>query len=93
MSDGTQIATGNGYADGGYSRMKETETTQIILSYLDPDTTYEWWVEARNGYAWGEDSAHWRFTTGASATTTSHHDFSPTYVVQDSAGRCIVLEE
>jgi hypothetical protein len=26
--------------------------------------TYEWWVQARNDYAWGTESAHWRFHRG-----------------------------
>jgi hypothetical protein len=80
------------YADGGYSRMKETEGTQMVLSYLDPDTTYEWWVEARNGYAWGEDSARWEFRTGAGGAAVGH-GFSPTFVVKENGGRVVVYEE
>ena len=41
--------------------------TQITINWLDPHTTYEWWVKARNDYAWGAESIHWTFTTGASS--------------------------
>lgn len=40
-----------------------TPNTQIDFGFFDPDTEYEWWVSARNDYAWGADSSHWVFTT------------------------------
>ncbi len=41
-----------------------TEDLQLALT-LDGDTTYEWWVAARNDYGIGPDSEMWRFTTPA----------------------------
>ena len=34
---------------------------------LTPNTTYEWWVSARNEYAIGADSPKWRFRTPATS--------------------------
>ncbi|MBU1660609.1 MAG: hypothetical protein KKD28_03965 [Chloroflexi bacterium] len=47
---------------GGYSYTWISET-QLELSWLNANTTYEWWVSARNDYAIGTDSAMWQFTT------------------------------
>jgi len=35
-----------------------------LVTWLEPHTTYEWWVSARNDYAIGTDSPVWQFTTG-----------------------------
>jgi hypothetical protein len=51
--------------------MRKTSDTQTVITGLSPNTTYEWWVEARNDYAWGNESAHWNFTTGASGSSIS----------------------
>lgn len=39
---------------------------QLTARSLEPNTTYEWWVSARNDYAIGTESAPWEFTTGPS---------------------------
>jgi len=41
-----------------------TTETRCALSALQPDTHYEWYILARNDYAWGEESEHRTFTTG-----------------------------
>jgi hypothetical protein len=46
-----------------------TEVPQAELGGLDPGTTYEWWVRARNGYAYGYDSEMWQFTIPAEAAS------------------------
>jgi hypothetical protein len=48
---------------GGY-RWVWTSDTRVTLD-LDADKIYEWWVAAFNGYAIGQDSEIWRFTTTA----------------------------
>jgi hypothetical protein len=45
--------------------------TQTDVTSLRPNTTYEWWVRARNDYAWGAEPAHWHFTTGPSGSSAS----------------------
>ena len=51
----------------------DTQLTRFLL----PSTTYEWWVEARNDYAWGAESVHWTFTTGATGAVVSIGPLSP----------------
>jgi hypothetical protein len=56
------LTSGEGYYT---SVVTGTETT-LRLNW---NTHYEWWVQARNDYAWGTESAHWRFTTPVYAPT------------------------
>jgi len=42
-------------------------TNSKVMSYLQPNTTYEWWVEAYNDYAYGAQSDSWQFTTDSFA--------------------------
>lgn len=49
--------------------LPDTETT-LTSPPLTAHTTYEWWVEARNDYAWGNESAHRQFTTGAGGSSS-----------------------
>jgi hypothetical protein len=37
----------------------------LVLRYLQPNTTYEWWVIAYNDYAYGTSSDKWLFSTGS----------------------------
>jgi len=63
---------------GGYE-YGTSETTYDVYSGVQPDTTYEWYVRARNDYAYGPESEHWLFTTGsfpASLHTVSEPDVS-----------------
>lgn len=55
---------------GGYSYSWRDET-QITIGGLSTDTTYEWWVSARNNYAVGADSATWQFTTPSQVSSLS----------------------
>ena len=68
------------------------------MTGLSPNTTYEWWVQARNDYAWGDDSAHWTFTTGPSGALISAGPSSPTpqhreHVVTDRDDGTTFFEE
>ena len=58
------------YRNYYYIMVPGTETQTDVTS-LRPNTTYEWWVRARNGYAWGAEPAHWHFTTGPSGSSAS----------------------
>jgi hypothetical protein len=51
------------YSGGGWDRGRLVQDTQATLS-LSPNTSYEWWVQARNDYALGNESSHWQFATG-----------------------------
>jgi len=50
-----------------YSCLDETGT-QAVPFFIDPNTTYEWWVYARNDYAYGAESVRWQFTTGSATS-------------------------
>jgi hypothetical protein len=52
------------YTDGELHAATFTTDVCWVLDDLQADTEYEWWVVARNDYAWGEESEHWRFSTG-----------------------------
>ncbi|HSD84473.1 MAG TPA: fibronectin type III domain-containing protein [Anaerolineae bacterium] len=56
---------------GSYTSYWTVDNTESTLSGLNPNTTYEWWITARNDYAWGAESAHRFFTTGPSNSVTS----------------------
>jgi hypothetical protein len=55
--DGNQESTGPG--------------TQNTVSNLPPGVGVNWWVQARNDYAWSADSAHWTFTTSSGALSST----------------------
>lgn len=61
---------------GGYTwrRVNDTQTT---ISWLSVNTTYEWWISARNDYAIGTDSEKWQFTTpaGSLSSPSVNYDF------------------
>ncbi len=42
--------------------------TEHTVSWLQPNTLYDWWVSARNDYGISADSSTWQFTTGASCS-------------------------
>ena len=48
---------------------------------LDLNQPYEWWVQFRNDYAWGQNSVRWRFTVGTASTISGQ--------VVDTSGRGI----
>jgi hypothetical protein len=52
-----------GDEDWQYREITHTPATQKTFD-LSPDTTYVWWVLARNSYAYGEKSTKWTFSTG-----------------------------
>lgn len=73
--------------------------TQTTRTGLAPNTTYEWYVQARNDYAWGNESAHWQFTTGASGASIPSNPSSsslpgiPAHIMVGSESATTVLEE
>jgi len=46
---------------GGGTYMYYSTDPYVDISYLDQNTTHEWWVRGRNDYGWGSDSAVRRF--------------------------------
>jgi len=49
---------------GTFTVERVTEA-QIDITGLRANNTYDWWVSARNDYAFGDESEHWQFTTPA----------------------------
>ncbi|MCJ7537661.1 MAG: hypothetical protein MUO57_19215 [Anaerolineales bacterium] len=73
---------------GGYSMITTTNTSFTIGEYLTPNTTYDWWITARNDYAWGTDSVKWQFTTPAETLSIPRTNLIPVYFVgQDGSVR------
>jgi hypothetical protein len=54
------------YQDGGWWYTSLETGTKSMVDELLANTSYEWWVQARNDYAWGAESPHWQFSTGSS---------------------------
>ena len=88
----TSVAGAAGYqvhygrvGSGSYTLL-QTGGTSYVLNSPNPNSTYEWWVNAYNNYAYGASSPRWRFTTGNFTAAsddevevehmTSHHDRS-----------------
>ncbi|MFH1038779.1 MAG: hypothetical protein V1789_08965 [PVC group bacterium] len=46
---------------GGGTYLYSSTELYVDMSYLDENTTHEWWVRARNDYGYGSDSASRRF--------------------------------
>lgn len=68
--------------------LPDTETT-LTSPPLTAHTTYEWWVEARNDYAWGNESAHRQFTTGAGGSSSSAAPDAQGMWVEDTSGSIV----
>jgi hypothetical protein len=56
--------------------------TQMGLYWLEANASYEWWVSARNDYAFGEDSEIWQFTAPPESSSLSPVDLHR-FVVED----------
>lgn len=65
--------------EGGYSYQWVSDT-QTTISWLSINTTYEWWVSARNDYAIGADSETWQFTTPAGSLSVPPQDSNFSFV-------------
>ncbi|HQE93470.1 MAG TPA: fibronectin type III domain-containing protein [Anaerolineae bacterium] len=76
---------------GGYNSdwVAETQTT---IGWLSANTTYEWWVSARNDYAIGADSETWQFTTPAGSSSVSLQDLNCCSFVIEGGSTTIVFE-
>jgi hypothetical protein len=55
------------------------------------DTTYVWWVAARNDYAVGPESEHWEFTTSGGALAGSTQELQRS-LVAEGGGAIMVFE-
>jgi hypothetical protein len=66
--------------------------TQYTIGGLSANTTYEWWVAARNSYAVGANSATWQFTTPAGLSPGAQHSGSNHDAVVDDSDATVVLE-
>lgn len=69
--------------DGPYAAFVRTSDTARTI-YISPGT-YEWWVKARNSYAWGEPSATGVFTV----TSTPGQIQTPAGVILCEGENCI----
>lgn len=81
---------------GSYAVYWRENGTEATLLGLAPNTTYEWWITARNDYAWGAESLHRHFITGPSgAVNTSTSVATQTCRSQRHAatGQDCLLEE
>jgi hypothetical protein len=58
---------------------------------LDPNTTYEWSVSARNSYGWGTGSNEWTFITPSGQSTTNDSDTNATGLFFDLRGAMMIL--
>ncbi len=67
---------------GGYTADWVTNT-QMEIYWLDANTSYEWWISAKNDYAIGDDSEIWQFTTPVDAPSISPNDEISSIMVKD----------
>jgi hypothetical protein len=70
---------------GGYYYQWVNDTQYSI--HLLNNTTYEWWVTARNDYALGTNSATWHFTTPVGSSAVSPQDFLHSFVIEERDAR------
>jgi hypothetical protein len=68
---------------GGYTYSFTTDTSFTIGWGLDPNTTYDWWITARNDYAWGTDSEKWQFTTPTEMLTIPQKNLNPSFIMNE----------
>jgi hypothetical protein len=66
--------------EGGYT-YRWVNDTQTTISRLSANTTYEWWISARNDYAIGADAEIWQFTTPAGALSLPSQDVNHDIIV------------
>jgi hypothetical protein len=74
----------------GYTCLDETGTQATPFYGIDPNTTYDWWVYARNNYAYGDDSVKWQFTTGQSGAPLLPTREPRLYIMPGEAGSSIM---
>jgi hypothetical protein len=75
--------------DSWYSH--DTSATQVTLTWpaLRPLAHYEWYVEARNDYAWGTSSATWQFTTTSGSAAHASSDFAADFILVKPDGTLV----
>lgn len=69
---------------GGGLFYESVSETQTEFNWFDANTTYEWWVTARNDYAMGEDSETWQFTTPANSSSSLSTMDLNTFIVKEN---------
>jgi hypothetical protein len=74
----------------GSSHSRWATGTQTVVSGLETDATYEWWVSARNDYALGDSSVAWQFTTPAESSSIPPQDLKHSFVVEDDGGTTVI---
>ena len=75
----------------GYS-YRWVNDTQTTISWLEADTTYEWWVSARNDYGVGTDSETWQFTMPATVLSLPSQGLNHDVIVIDGGATNVTLE-
>jgi hypothetical protein len=70
-------------AGGSMTYYRWATETQEEITRLEANTTYEWWVAARNDYAIGKDSETWQFATPAESLSISSQDLDCSFSVDD----------
>jgi hypothetical protein len=73
---------------GGYN-YRWVNDTQTTISWLSTNTTYEWWISARNDYAIGTDSETWQFTTPVGSSSVSLQNLNRNSVVEDGSATIV----
>ena len=57
--------------------------TQVTASGFSANSTYRWWVKARNDYAFGNAAQFWQFTIPPMSSSTSVQDSGHIFVMRD----------
>lgn len=76
---------------GGYSYTYTADTNFTIWG-LNPNTTYEWWITARNDYAWGLESEKWQFTTPAETLSITQENLNPIFVTDEDGTTSLIRD-
>lgn len=75
---------------GGYEYVRSATTVQVSAGVYS-DATHEWYVKARNDYAYGPESEQWLFTTGSFPTLSdaANESDTSTVIVVDELGTLV----
>jgi hypothetical protein len=90
-------ATGYGVqwikAGQGWTNIMDVTETHAHLNYLAYNSSYEWWIRAKNDYAYGDDSAHWYFYTPSGLTSFSPQAWIQRFEITDNDSQIIYVEQ
>jgi len=65
------------------------DNTQMTFNWLSYNSTYRWWVSARNEYAIGIESETWLFTTPAGVSGDTFQNLDKGYEIKNGETRII----